>query len=519
MDLDALSLRVLEKVRPMLLKEGGLSVKQRSQVIAVCNWLGKYRAQAGVTKQAQVRGFLEAFYHCCEAEAVDVAQIILCVCVDEENETTFAEQLGKWGLYAEQVEVCRRLLALLDKENSSNEENSLYLGVLGRAYYTLGEYALARDCYERCLTLATAAKVRSGTREMVAVNGLALVAGALGDFEKGLLLHRRQLEIAEALGDEKAVGAALGDIGRVHQFRGEYERAIACFERYLKSCIAHGDTQGRAIALDNLGLACRALGQWERSLACHQESLAIAPTRYDEAGSWGNLGLVQLLREHFAEAIDCFERYQQISEEIGNRPGVVKALGNLGIAYYSLGRYEDAITALSRQRGLARTLGDRQGEGTALGNLGLVYGAQARWDEAILAHEAQLEQMTAIGYRRGMKDALGNLGNVFYQRGDLVQAAECHQRCLELSQALKDVVGVARCLGNLGNVLFSQGNCAAALACYRESLVGFRQVGDRAGEGRTLECMGRVLVRLGRGDEAVECLQQRALIGQASDDE
>lgn len=63
--------------------------------ISVGRMSRRYRMRTGASRKAQVRGFLEAFYHCCEGESLEAAQIILSVCVDEENDTTFVEQLGK----------------------------------------------------------------------------------------------------------------------------------------------------------------------------------------------------------------------------------------------------------------------------------------------------------------------------------------------------------------------------------------------------------------------------------------
>ena len=316
-DFESLGRRVLARVKPMLWQGGQLSVVARSQIIAVCNWLGKYRPPAEASEKEKVRGFLEAVYHCCKGGAGEVAEIILLVCVDEANETTFVEQLGKWGLYAEQIEVCQWMLSLGDGEERR------YLSILGRAHYTIGEFDAAREYYERCLRAANLEGSLLG--QMVAVNGLALVKGAIGDFEGAVVLHRRQLAIAEKLEDEKAVGAAWGDIGRVHQFRGEYEAAVACHERYLESSQGCGDVQGQAIALDNLGLAHRALGRWKKALSFHQQGLALAQTKYDAAGSWGNLGLVQLGWGKYEEAILCFERHREICQEIGNRQGEAKA--------------------------------------------------------------------------------------------------------------------------------------------------------------------------------------------------
>ena len=95
--------------------------------------------------------------------------------------------------------------------------------------------------------------------------------GASGQFERAISYHQQQLEIAQALADDKAIGAAWGDLGRCYQFKGEYEKAIACHERYRNSCLTQDDSgeqtildeRGYAIAIDNLGLAHRALGHWD----------------------------------------------------------------------------------------------------------------------------------------------------------------------------------------------------------------------------------------------------------------
>jgi len=160
-----------------------------------------------------------------------------------------------------------------------------------------------------------------------------------------------QRAAAQAVGDRRGEGNALGNLGVAYKHLGETRRAIELYEQQLVITREIGERRGEGAALGNLGLAYAALGETRR-------------------------------------AIELYEQQLVITREIGDRRGEGTALGNLGNAYQNLGETRRAIELYEQRLVIAREIGDRRGESIGSWNLGLRYEA-----EGDLARAAELMQV------------------------------------------------------------------------------------------------------------------------------
>ena len=155
-ELAPLSQRLWHKIEPML-RSSCRAARQRSQIVAMQNWLQKYAVSEPEPPLAQVQGILEAFYHCCDGHVWPVAHLIARLAI--AGESTLIEQIGRWGDYGQQRQMGDRLLG------SVEDPDSFYLLILGQAHYGLSDYAQAQSYYQRCLTLVEIG--RASCRERV----------------------------------------------------------------------------------------------------------------------------------------------------------------------------------------------------------------------------------------------------------------------------------------------------------------------------------------------------------------
>jgi len=323
---------------------------------------------------------------------------------------------------------------------------------------------------------------------------------------------------ARRLGDRKAEGVHLGNLGLAYADLGEVSKSIRYYEQAVEIHREIGDRRGEGADLGNLGLAYAAMGEYRRAIEYHEQALAIAHEigdRREEGANLGNLGWDYAALSEYRRAIECHEQALAIAQEIGDRRGEGDRLGNLGWDYAALGEYRRAIECHEQALTIAREIGDREGEGRHLGNLGKAYTALGDVQKAIECYVQGLAIAREIGDQRGEGDRLGNLGVAYKQLGDVREAIEYNQQALAIAREIGDRRGQGRHLGNLGLAYAALGETIKAIKYYRQALEIRREIGDRRGEGNELANMGQAYKRLGDMAKARELLEEALRIYEA----
>ncbi len=228
---------------------------------------------------------------------------------------------------------------------------------------------------------------------------------------------QRGVAAARALGDRRAEGALLGNLGLAYAHLGRVEEAIGYYERALDIAREIGDRRGEGNHLGNLGLAYADLGRVEEAIGYYQQALDIAREigdRRGEGNDLGNLGLAYAALGRVEEAIGYYEQALDIAREIGDRRAEGALLGNLGLAYADLGRVEEAIKYYQQALAIAREIGDRRGEGLRAWNLGLALEKQGRYAEAAGLMRILVEYEQEIGHPVRRQHPLGTFIVDFY---------------------------------------------------------------------------------------------------------
>ena len=104
---------------------------------------------------------------------------------------------------------------------------------------------------------------------------------------------------------------------------------------------------------------------------------------YREAQTLTNLGNVYSLQSDWQKASDCYEKSLGIFRELGDNPGIAKAMGNLANVYSRQGDWVKANDCYEQSLDIFRELKDSYGEGQTLANLGILYAQQSNQEKAI----------------------------------------------------------------------------------------------------------------------------------------
>jgi tetratricopeptide (TPR) repeat protein len=328
-------------------------------------------------------------------------------------------------------------------------------------------------------------------------------AGELGEWQ---LAYDILNEERGGEGKNKSVDEFLDLQGFYGQYAQLYEQVIAGNQReqdcYCKS-------------LNRLGNCYYSVGQYEKAIVLYQKYHDISEEIGDRQGvtnSLGNLGLCYNSVGQYEKAITYHQQCHDISEEIGFRQGVAGSLGNLGSCYNSLGQYEKAIAHLQQYHDISEEMGDQRGVATSLGNLGACYGSLGQYEEAI-AHLQQYHDISEeIGFRQGVAISLGGLGICYDFLGQYEDAIAHLQQYHDISEEIGDRQGVAKSVCNLGNCYDSLGQYEKAIAHYLQSLEIKEEIGDQTGIAISLHNIGETLIKLEKYTEAETNIQNALTI-------
>jgi CHAT domain-containing protein/Tfp pilus assembly protein PilF len=171
-----------------------------------------------------------------------------------------------------------------------------------------------------------------------------------------------------------------------------------------------------------------------------------------EATALGNLGLLAMKEEHYAESIDWDQEALHKSRAIDYQTPVPTILGNMGWSYFEMGDFESAL-ALFKQA-----------------------------DEA----------SSRAGLNRDRVYWLSNIGNVYYEQHDYASAEATWQQAMRLARSQDDKGAVTECLNNLSQSALDLGRIDLAEK-YNKEAADLEQKGlDQFGVLYSLLIAGRI---------------------------
>ncbi|MEG4085917.1 tetratricopeptide repeat protein [Microcoleus sp. POL10_C6] len=378
------------------------------------------------------------------------------------------------------------------------------------------QVSAALNSWQQALEIYRSIKDRQGE-----VNALGILGAAyfnMGNSAKAIEYTQQSLGIARSIKNRPKEGVALGVLGGAYTSLGNYAKAIEYSQQSLAIAREIKDRERERVALSNLGIAYLNLGNYAKAIEYSQQSLAIARSiknRDGEGKALGYLGVTYIRLGDYAKAIEYLQQQLAIARSIKDRQGEVNALGNLGNAYRSLNNYAEAIEYSQQSLAIARSIKDPEGEGNALGNLGVVYIDLGNHAKAIEYLQQQLAIARSIKNPEGEGNALGALGIVYIYLGNHAKAIEYSQQSLAIARSIKNRDGEVNALGALGATYLKLGNYSKGIEYSQQSLAIARSIKNRDGEGNALGALGIAYLNLGNYSKAIEYIQQQLAIARS----
>lgn len=170
-----------------------------------------------------------------------------------------------------------------------------------------------------------------------------------------------------------------------------------------------------------------------------------------ESTAYASLGVVFDNEEEYFRAIDNYQKYLSLADELGDAMGVAAACNCIGVNYMTLAN-PNCETGM--------TLAQLLTEQTQLETLEYIH-------KAIDYHARHLEVGPDAG---GKLVAHINLGICLTWLGDINQAAKHHQDALRIAIKMQTLYGQAIAVGNLGLLALGKADFSTARTCFDQHL-------------------------------------------------
>jgi predicted ATPase/DNA-binding SARP family transcriptional activator len=324
--------------------------------------------------------------------------------------------------------------------------------------------------------LRRAAAGRYELHELVRQYSAARLATDAGAHAAAQERHFRHfLELAEAAEQELKGRNQLEWLGRLEE---EHDNLRVALEWALESvCTAPGGDEWALRLSGALRWFWWMRGRFHEGRSWLTRSLQQHPegrTATRAAALLANSGLAYELGDLGAARLSA-EESAAIYRELGDEPGLAKALSFLEFGLTWQAEASPAQVRLEEALATCRKAGDRWGEARALYNLGVLL-TDCSGDprgRAMLEESAAI--MEDLGDRHGLAGVLTYLGMVDLRFGDYACARTGFERGLALAREIEDPTGMADALSGLSCVYWSLGEYAAAQSCGEQALQVYQE--------------------------------------------
>jgi len=341
-------------------------------------------------------------------------------------------------------------------------------------------------------------------------------------FSSAITEYNEALALWQELGDARAEGYSLCNIGRVYRALGKSELALDRLVQAVSRLRDAGDLSGEAFALNEIGAVHRDFGDQRNAVASYEEALQLrlrVGDRYGQAQLYNNLGLVFSNIGYQPQAAVSLEKALHLWRELGLRDSEMNSLINAANARVTMG---DTSVALAQFQTVLAFCNEFSGNNSplqatavrlkpfALNGIGLVYETWADPDTARINYLEAAELFRTNKNMRSEADVLDNLGTLHAFLGDATAAVDYFQKALTIREQLGEPKGWGVTLSDLGFAYALQGEYKEA----RERLELAYSFSMRSHDQRfvayTLLRLGIVFVALKEPQEALK-LYQNAL--------
>ena len=220
------------------------------------------------------------------------------------------------------------------------------------------------------------------------------------------------------------------------------------------------------------------------------------------------------VKGQFKEAQESAQQALDLSQKLGDKDRILRAMLYLGSAFFYAGRTPETLETMQRAAALAREIGNRKGLSRALNNIAGALGELGRFEESLSYMYQCMDVARELGDQPMQYTVLINIGQLYLRLGDTDKAEAPLMESLRVGRQLKhsDLVSNPSKVATETSLQLL-GEMEAAREHYRLALNYFQQARDSHPDSQQmvmglLDDMAVVHQRLGEPQKAVELLTE-----------
>ena len=268
--------------------------------------------------------------------------------------------------------------------------------------------------------------------------------------------------------------------------------------------------RGMARALTFQGNAYFDEGEYPEAMAHYQTGLKISQEIGDKNGVVWFLffiGNIYEIQEDLPKALDYYQRALKISEEIGDKDEI-GLLVRIASIYSAQGNIPMALDYSQRFLKIQKERENKQGIARALNNIGLIYLWQGNYPKALDYLRRSLRIAEEIGAKWLIAWDLISIGQIYSDQGDYPKALSYYQQGLKIQEEIGDKGSVAWTMYQLGAFNLKWGNYIKAITYCKKGFNHFKNSNNMFVQKVSCKCLFDAYKAQGNGSKALVYLEQ-----------
>ncbi len=214
--------------------------------------------------------------------------------------------------------------------------------IQGVSYAVRGDYKKSMIFFEKCLALKYIEKDKKGAA--ATLNNISMLYENMGNYPKALETSYEAIKIKEELKDSLGLANAYGNIAIIYDNIKEYEKAYGYYKRSVEINKKINSNDGLARIYHDMGINLKERGKLDSALIMFEMSKEkFKSLKEEKVGIYTNIGVIQMDKLMYKEAEANLLFGLQLAKDYEDKANQAGAYGNLGLLYCKLKQYNKAI--------------------------------------------------------------------------------------------------------------------------------------------------------------------------------
>jgi len=359
-------------------------------------------------------------------------------------------------------------------ENGSGMISSEYWDILlerAKLHHLIGWH---HEALEDLGTLGIMAEaLNHDQRRALAAKQWANFYESSGDYDSGLELVERSVQLAQKADDEQLTGEGYNHWGKLLYLRGEYETAHKYLQQAWFIAQKHQDKSAQADCLNNLGIVAHLQADYDVALYFFYEAIDLWDSMGDQVGlghGLHNMGQVHYEMGEYMAAEQCYKQARALHRTIGDRAGEVIIHHSLGKIHRSLGNYDIARYLFEEALTFYQSIDDRHGEAKMLYHLGFLYNRLGEYKTALTFLDEAILTLRELADPWSLAEALSYYGQTLHNMGQPREARSAIIEVLRIARETQQKITIIENTAILGSIALAINDLSLANACAEQAL-------------------------------------------------